>query len=219
MILWADLQTDIASCRGCVRQWPTLVAQPLSAGEIPNPPKVTLLFVGVAPTPIEGKNKGMHFYSSTRDPLRTALFQMLDSLLDDSDLRQKDKTGKSTGDAAFHERGLFFVHAAKIRPISHSAPPRAVMRFCARQHLAQEIESLQPKVVCFLGATNARPAAVELFGDNIEEVPDASLGQWRGKVVLAPQPVRAGKAAAPAILRRALAGAGGRGTGWTGLMP
>lgn len=131
MILWADLQTDIASCRGCVRQWPTLVAQPLSAGEIPNPPKVTLLFVGVAPTPIEGKNKGMHFYSSTRDPLRTALFQMLDSLLDDSDLRQKDKTGKSAGDAAFHERGLFFVHAAKIKPFRPTSGGNAFLREAA----------------------------------------------------------------------------------------
>ncbi len=209
---WVDLQREIASCRKCREKWSKEITSPLSVGEIPDPPqKVKLLFVGVAPTPSRGKNKGNHFYSDVSDTLRVELFKMLDTLLENANLSHRNASSKEDGDSAFHGLSFFFVHAAKVRPITKSSPSHSAIRFCARRHLAHEIQALKPSVVCFLGAIHAAPAAYELFGDAMGEEPiDASLGgcSWRGKVLLAPQPVRAGKATAPVVLRRALRAAG-----------
>jgi uracil-DNA glycosylase len=185
------------------------VAQPLSLGEIPCPPlKVRLLFVGVAPTPLDGKNKGRHFYSDAGDTLRVELFKMLDALVD-PDPGLSKKTRKREADRTFHSLGFFFVHAAKVRPLRKSSPGRPIVRFCAKQHLAQEIRTLKPPVICFLGATHAAPAAIELFGKKVLVDPGATLGSsWSGQVVVASQPVRAGKAGAPVALRQALGAAG-----------
>jgi hypothetical protein len=119
------------------------------------------------------------------------------------------QASKRSGNRAFHALGFFFVHAAKVRPVAKSSPSHSVMSFCAGHYLAQEIKTLKPPVVCFLGATNATPAAVALFGERVHTATNASLGSsWHGTVILAPQPVRAGKAGAPAVLRQALTAAG-----------
>src|SRR2546422_8704665 len=76
---WCGLQKQIAQCRDCVSRWPTEVIRPLSVGEIPDPPRhVDVLFVGVGPTPQEGKFHGEHFYSTTGDLLRRGLFVLLE---------------------------------------------------------------------------------------------------------------------------------------------
>src|SRR5438445_4752036 len=75
---WQRIQREIAECTECCSRWCGAVDQPLKFGEIPPPPsEISVLFVGVAPTPINGKNKGSHFYSSVKDPLRVGLFRLL----------------------------------------------------------------------------------------------------------------------------------------------
>ncbi len=199
---WRASQRDIASCTRCTDEWRDQVCEPLRVGESPRPPgRVKVLFVGVAPTPKEGKNRGGHFYSSATDPLRIGLFNALDELLG-STLSQQNKVGIGQGNAAFHSNGLYFVHAAKVRPIRQSAPGPRVMRYCAKRHLKAEIKLLEPEVVCFLGVNNALPAAEGLFGQVAgRELVEASLDDWTGKVIVAPQPVRAGKAGARAVIR------------------
>jgi hypothetical protein len=74
------------------------------------------------------------------------------------------------------------------------------MRFCAQEHLAEEISILRPQGICFLGTTNAAPAAEAVFQRQIGEVPqgseipaaDGKTG-WRGWVVATVQPVRGTK--------------------------
>jgi hypothetical protein len=70
------------------------------------------------------------------------------------------------------------------------------MRFCARTHLALEILLLRPRGICFLGATNAAPAAESIFGKRIGEVATwgeiearGDLEAWSGWVVSTVQPV------------------------------
>ena len=74
------------------------------------------------------------------------------------------------------------------------------MRFCAQQHLPDEISLLQPHGICFLGATNAAPAAEAIFRHRIGEVPEqceirsADVTEaWEGWVVATVQPVRGTK--------------------------
>ncbi len=125
---WVDLQREIASCRKCREKWSKEITSPLSVGEIPDPPqKVKLLFVGVAPTPSRGKNKGNHFYSDVSDTLRVELFKMLDTLLENANLSHRNASSKEDGDSAFHGLSFFFVHAAKVRPITKSSPSHSAI--------------------------------------------------------------------------------------------
>jgi hypothetical protein len=74
------------------------------------------------------------------------------------------------------------------------------MRFCAKRHLVEEIELLQPQAICFLGATNAGPAAEAAFERGIGEAPELSVIRredgtkaWGGWVAMTVQPVRGTK--------------------------
>src|SRR3989442_7333068 len=75
---WAPIRREIAACQECSHRWPVEVGTPLAAGETPRPPeRVDLLFVGVAPTRLDGRSRGTHFYSETSDALRRGLFSLL----------------------------------------------------------------------------------------------------------------------------------------------
>ncbi|MCA9469959.1 MAG: hypothetical protein KC643_31555 [Nitrospira sp.] len=185
---WNDCQNEIAQCRECCSRWPDEVIRPFQVGEIPNPPSpIGVLFVGVAPTPNEGRYQGGHFYTSTQDPLRRGLFALLEEIYKCN----FNALSLEEGNAVFHRRGCFFVHAAKVRPIVKAAPPQAVLRYCAHQHLRVEIDLLQTQTICFLGKNNTIRVAEDLFGRPIGEEPQtASLNHWTGRVVVAPQPRR-----------------------------
>lgn len=202
---WEALQIKIAECTACLDRWKGQVANPLQLGEIPAPSgRIKILFVGVAPTPLKGKNQGAHFYTSRGDSLRIGLFKVLDDLLE-RNFVETNRRSKDAAEAAFHAAGFFFVHGAKVRPVKKSAPPRKAIRFCARQHLLEEIQLLQPEAVCFLGANNAAPAGESVFDQPLTGVPVmCHIGGWAGWVVLAPQPIRAGKALAPTVIERLL---------------
>ena len=74
------------------------------------------------------------------------------------------------------------------------------MRFCAVRHLVDEIELVQPRAICFLGVTNAGPAAESVFQRLIGEAPeraeirrpDGTRG-WEGWTSVTVQPVRGTK--------------------------
>src|SRR5437016_3272704 len=157
---WRTLQEQVASCSQCVSRWPDKVVRPLGFDEIPDPPKsVDVLFVGVAPTPVQGKNAGEHFYTSVSDPLRVGLFRLLEEKF-----RVPLNAKKlEDGNRSFHKLACFFVHCAKARPIRDPAPPIETIHFCAARHLRAEIPVLSPRAICFLGKNNAGPAAKELF--------------------------------------------------------
>ena len=188
LIEWHSIQQSIADCQKCCQHWPSEITQPLKPGEIPDPPeKINVLFIGVAPTPLNGKNQGTHFYTSGNDLLRIGLFRLL------SDHRniQLVGLGLDEGNRLFHKSGFFFVHAAKVRPFQKSAPPRVAIRLCALHHLKAEIPFLNPSAICFLGIKNLRDIPHALFGQKIEESPiRASLDNWSGEVAAAPQPIR-----------------------------
>lgn len=185
---WRSLQSAIASCADCVTRWPGEVCRPLSVGEIPTPPgKVEILLVGVAPTPEQGPDHGGHFYSSTADKLRAGVFRLLAGEPFNVPLMG---LSLEEGNRRFFEAGYFFVHAAKVRPVVRLAPPRDCMRHCASRHLREEIALLEPTAICFMGKGNAGPAAATLFGDAGSEPREATVGNWRGLVAVAPQPVR-----------------------------
>lgn len=169
----AQESSDIHTRRGeCPRRWRDDVINPLALGQIPEPPPaVDILFVGVTPTAHEGRNKGAHFYSSSKDPLRMGLFSLLGRAefglnLAGLSLAEENK--------AFHEAGCFFVHAAKVRPIADPAPPSDAIAFCAARHLRYEILLLRPKAVCFLGVNNASFAAAALLAKTF-----AAASDWR----------------------------------------
>ena len=185
---WVNIQSEIEKCSDCIGKWPGHIKQPLEEGEIPHPPAhVRLLFVGVAPTPIEGMSRGGHFYSSCRDPLRAGLFKVLDGVFN-SRLSNLDL---SAGNTVFHELGCFFVHCAKVRPIRHPAPPADAIRYCALKHLKEEIQALRPQGICFLGINNAGPAADALFGTELStNALRVTLGTWLGWAAVAHQPRR-----------------------------
>jgi hypothetical protein len=59
---------------------------------------------------------------------------------------------------------------------------------------------LRPKAICFLGATNAAPAANAVFQHRIGELPEqveipggSGINGWRGWVAVTVQPVRGTK--------------------------
>jgi uracil-DNA glycosylase len=185
---WRETQKEIASCDECVGRWTGQVSAPLQIGEIPDPPtRIKILFVGVAPTDVEGKNKGHHFYSSPSDNLRNGLFRLLSHrfgvLLKNLTLLE--------GNQSFHKEGFFFVHAGKSRPVGQDAPPEIPLVYCSDRHLRIEIAVLNPIAICFLGVTNLAPASQSLFRRQIGSNPVRSrLDQWNGWVAVAPQPVR-----------------------------
>jgi dephospho-CoA kinase len=198
-VAWRDIQQRIATCRECVDPASPSLAGPLQPGEIPEPPEtVEVLFVGVAPTALQGPNRGTHFYSSQSDALRRALFHLLSEPGRGLPLQGLNL---EEGNARFHAAGCFFVHAAKVRPLRELAPPPEVIRSCALRHLQQEIVALAPRAVCFLGR-KTEPAARALFGRRLGRVIQAvELGAWRGHAVIAPQPLRRGLAGARAVFR------------------
>jgi hypothetical protein len=197
---WIASKDRIAVCRECIERWPSRVECPLATTEIPNLRRdIRILFVGVAPPPLDvedGKDPG-HFYTNRGDRLRLGVFHVLDQIFD-CGLSRQNKLSLDAGTNSFLEAGFFFVHAAKVHP-KHGrlAPDRKVMRFCAQKHLVHEILVLCPRAICFLGATNAAPAAQTVFGRRIGGSPEgghisgeAELSQWSGWVTVTVQPVR-----------------------------
>lgn len=199
---WHDIQKEIAVCLECVGRWKGLVTQPLQVGEIPHPPPIVkILFVGVAPTNLEGKNKGSHFYSQAGDNLRNGLFRLLEERFH----IPLNGLNLESATAAFHQQGYFFVHAGKTRPVGQDAPPREVLSYCVNRHLRAEINILNPLAICFLGLNNLAPVTKSLFERQIGDVPvRASLDRWTGWVALAPQPVRGGEKRTAPILENLL---------------
>ena len=190
-------------CRECLDRWPSRVEQALLPDEIPNPSRdINILFVGVAPPPIRADDDDDpgHFYSNPCDRLRLGLFHVLDHVFE-SDLTRRNRVSRESGTTGFLDAGFFFVHAAKVRPCRGKlAPTRKIMRFCAKQHLVEEILLLRPKSICFLGATSAASAAEAVFQCCIGESPvqreimgKARIKDWRGWVAVAVQPVRGTK--------------------------
>ncbi len=201
--LWLACKQRIATCRDCLNRWPALVEQTLTVNEIPNPRReIGFLFVGVAPPPIgsEEDDEPGHFYSDPCDRLRLGLFHVLDHVFS-TDLTQRNRVSREAGTTAFLDAGFFFVHAAKVRPSRGKlAPGRSTMRFCAKRHLGEEVELLKPQAICFLGATNAAPAAEAVFGRRVGEVPEQAeirrqdgTKVWEGWTAVAVQPVRGTK--------------------------
>jgi uracil-DNA glycosylase len=199
---WKDIQRDISTCQECIGQWKDRVTEPLATGEIPDPPpRVKILFVGVAPTNRTGKNKGAHFYSSTADNLRRGLFRLLENSFD---IPLKD-LNLEAGNAVFHRHGYFFVHAGKARPVGYDAPPLDALVYCANRHLRTEISLLNPRAICFLGVTKLELVTWSLYGKRIGETPaQSSLDCWTGWVALAPQPVRGGERRTEIVLAKLL---------------
>jgi uracil-DNA glycosylase len=193
---WSEYQDTIERCRRCKNLRPTEVAFPLCRGEIPPPPlTIRILFVGVAPARINGRSRGMHFYSNRTDLLRTGLFRALDASPFGTALLESNRRSREDGDSAFHRAGFFFVHSAKIRPTQRDAPPTTVLTACAAEHLRTEVQLLQPRAVCFLGNTRGHLPAVAsaLFGRRIADIPQrATLGSWNGVVAVTAQPRRGG---------------------------
>lgn len=201
--IWTALKKRVAACHECIDRWPSRVEPPLLANEIPDPRRdISILFVGVAPPPIgcEDDDDVGHFYSNPSDRLRLGLFNVLDHLFE-SNITRQNRVSCDAGTAAFLDAGFFFVHSAKVRPCGgRLAPDREIMRFCAKQHLVQEIPILSPKAICFLGATNAAPAANAVFRRRIGELPEQveipggnGINGWRGWVAVTVQPVRGTK--------------------------
>lgn len=122
---WQDAQRDISICEECVSRWRGRVTAPLQIGEIPDPPSfVKILIVGVAPTDLEGRNKGGHFYSSAGDNLRRGLFR----LLNDRFAIPLNGLSLEEGNQLFHGEEYFFVHAGKTRPVGWDASPLETLR-------------------------------------------------------------------------------------------
>lgn len=184
-----QLQADIASCVECVTRWKGAVTRPLSVGEIPDPPaEVDVLFVGVAPTAEQGHSRGEHFYSDSCDNLRSGLFRLLREPGFGLSLAN---LGLAEGNRLFHDARCFFVHAAKVRPVAEKRPAAETIAFCATRHLAKEIETLQPRAICFLGAASLPKATQALFGRRAVVEPRVEhCGGWTGLVALVDQPVR-----------------------------
>ncbi len=200
---WTACKHRIAACHECLDRWSSRVEHPLGVDEIPNPcPDVSILFVGVAPPPLgtDDDDEVGHFYSNPCDRLRLGLFHVLDRVFK-TEMTKRNRVSREAGTTAFLDAGFFFLHAAKVRPCrGRLAPTRRIMRFCAKQHLPDEITLLQPRGICFLGATNAAPAAEAVFRHRIGEVPEQGeirsangTDAWRGWVVATVQPVRGTK--------------------------
>jgi|GEM_PF-3255775 len=199
---WQDSQRDISTCEECVDRWRGQVTGPLQIGEIPDPPSfIKILFVGVAPTDQEGKNKGNHFYSAAGDNLRNGLFWLINERF----LVPLNGLSLENAKNTFHQHGYFFIHAGKTRPVGQDAPPREALMYCANRHLRAEISILNPLAICFLGLNSLAPVTQSLFERQIAEVPvRTSLDRWIGWVVLAPQPLRGGEKRTALILEKLL---------------
>jgi uracil-DNA glycosylase len=180
------IQQEITSCKECCNRSPDWVTRPLGVDEIPDPPpEIDILFVGVAPTAEKGPNRGKHFYSWSSDNLRRRLFQILTNEfnipLEGMDLKADSRI--------FHDSKFFFVHAAKVRPLTDQAPPMEAISLCACQHLKAEIPVLNPRAICVLGH-NAAFGAEAVFEQRISNVPARyTIPDCEGYVVLSPQPV------------------------------
>lgn len=200
--LWAACKRRIVSCRECLDRWPSRLEATLGVDEVPDPPSsISFLFIGVAPPPI-GNNEDDepgHFYSNACDRLRFGLFHVIDRVLA-TKLVQQNRISLEAGTTAFLSAGLFFLHAAKVRPVrGRLSPDRSTMRFCAARHLVDEIELLQPRAICVLG-TKAGPAAKTVFQHAIGEVPEKAgirrlNGEkvWDGWAAVTVQPLRGTK--------------------------
>ena len=201
--LWAACQQRIASCRECLDRWPSRLEATLGVDEVPNPrSSISFLFVGVAPPPIgsEDDDEPGHFYSDPCDRLRLGLFHVVDRILE-TKLIQQNRISLEAGTTAFLNAGLFFVHAAKVQPVrGRLSPDRSTMRFCAQRHFVDEVSLLQPRAICVLGATKARPAAEAVFRRAIGDVPEkADISRangekvWDGWAAVTVQPLRGTK--------------------------
>src|SRR5713226_905351 len=201
--LWAACKQRIATCPECLDRWPSRVEATLGVDEVPDPPAaIAFLFVGVAPPPVgsDEDDEPGHFYSDPCDRLRLGLFHVVDRVLA-TDLTQLNRVSREAGTTAFLNAGLFFLHAAKVRPVrGRLSPDRSTMRFCAKRHLVDEIELLQPKAICFLGATKAGPAAETIFQRAIGEAPEQGeirrhdgTKAWSGWAAVTVQPLRGTK--------------------------
>ena len=198
---WHHSQSRIAQCMECCQKWPGDVVCPLGVSEIPDPPDVVkVLFIGVAPTRQGGTNNGTHFYSSDHDNLRAGLFSVLAMAPFDLPLTElfwKDAIKR------FHDANCFFLHAAKVRPVLKDAPPAYAIAFCARRHLLDEIQIIQPRTVCILSKTKVGPLTEQIFGTPLFEDPQLlSIGTWTGLAAVAPQPVRAQASNTRAVLSK-----------------
>lgn len=199
---WAACKQRIAACRECLDRWPSRLEQTLGPNEVPDPPSaIAILFVGVAPPPIgSDDDEPGHFYSDPCDRLRLGLFHVVDRVFA-TDLTRRNRVSRKAGTTAFLDAGLFFLHAAKVRPArGRLAPDRITMRFCAKRHLVEEIELLQPQAICFLGATKAGPAAETIFQRDIGEAPKQGeirhhdgTKAWSGWAAVTVQPLRGTK--------------------------
>lgn len=193
---WLELQEQIEVCKVCLDKEPHEISTPLCRDEIPLPPtRISVLFVGVAPTRLAGKSRGTHFYSNQKDLLRTGLFRALDRSSFKTDLVKVNERSRGEANHAFHQAGFFFVHAGKVRPTKRDAPPTSVLKTCAMVHLLAEIPLLQPEVVCLLGNTPGHlpDVARVLFNTQIGDVPEpASLDSWTGLATVTTQPRRGG---------------------------
>lgn len=201
--LWVACKQRIASCRQCLDRWPSRVEATLRVDEVPDPPSsISFLFVGVAPPPIgsDEDDEPGHFYSDPCDRLRLGLFYVVDRVLA-TKLSQQNRVSLAAGTTAFLNAGLFFLHAAKVRPVrGRLSPDRSTMRFCATRHLIEEIDLRQPKSICFLGATKAGLAAETIFQRVIGEVPEKAeirrangTKVWSGWAAATVQPLRGTK--------------------------
>jgi uracil-DNA glycosylase len=200
---WAECKQRIANCRECLDRWPARLEATLGVDEVPDPPStISFLFVGVAPPPIgsDEDDEPGHFYSDPCDRLRLGLFHVVDRVLA-TKLTQQNRVSLEAGTTAFLNAGLFFLHAAKVRPVrGRLSPDRSTMRFCATRHLVDEIELLQPKAICFLGATKAGPAAETVFQRAIGDAPERAVVRrpngtkvWDGWAAVTVQPLRGTK--------------------------
>src|SRR2546422_1709100 len=201
--LWAACKARIATCHQCLDRWSFRLEQTPGVDEVPEPPpSISYLFVSVAPPPIGGDkdDEPALSYSDPYDRLRLGLFHVVDRVLA-TKLTQQNRISLEAGTTAFLNAGLFFVHAAKVRPIrGRLSPDRSTMRFCARRHLVDEIELLQPKAICVLGATKAGPAAETVFQRAIGDVPEKvairrpnGAKVWNGWAAVTVQPLRGTK--------------------------
>lgn len=201
--LWVACKQRIESCRQCLDRWPSRVEATLGVDEVSDPPSsIFFLFVGVAPPPIgsDEDDEPGHFYSDPCDRLRLGLFYVVDRVLA-TKLTQQNRVSLEAGTMGFLNAGLFFLHAAKVRPVrGRLSPDRSTMRFCATRHLIEEIELLQPSAICFLGATMAGPAAEAVFQRVIGEVPEKAEVRrpngtkvWSGWAAVTVQPLRGTK--------------------------
>lgn len=192
---WSGLAADIRSCDACRAAAAGHVGGDRPILVSPDPPdELDLLFVGVAPTALEGRNRGAHFHSSRTDELRCGLFRELDRLLPPGpggSLSESNSSGLERGNAAFRGERFHFVHACQACPVRDDAPPREAIALCLERHFEAVLKALSPRAICFLGKNNLSAAVSTFFGGRVDETPRAvALNGWSGLVAVAKQPRR-----------------------------